>query len=166
MKNLHPNIRSHLNPVTGCSTGRGSSRFRNGSINLFGVAIDFVWDNKENSWQCSFPHIVDDKTLTGALDKLYNVLCGTCDNFCAYEVFDEEAEFKFSDFQKSSIARDENRRPIFYDEAGEVWVLAQGCNIAIKLDRSNSDFAYDWILTPEARAFAPTDVVHFYDDWM
>lgn len=158
MKNLHPNIRSHY-------SRQGSSRFKNGSINLFGVAIDFVWDNREKSWQCSFPNIVDDETLTGALDKLYNVLGGTA-TISPYEVFSDEAEFKFGDFQKSSIARDEGRRPIFYDNDGDVWVLAQGCNIAIKLDRSNSDFAYEWILTPEVRAFAPADVVYFYDDWM
>ncbi len=114
----------------------------------------------------SFPHIVNDEALTRALDKLYNVLSGTCDNFGPYEVFSDEAEFKFSDFQKSSIARDESRRPIFYDEVNNVWVLAQGCNIAIKLDKCGSGMVYDWILTPEVRAFAPTDVVHFYDDWM
>jgi len=163
MKKLHPNVRSDVYRASWRSSNENS--YDNGSISFFGVEIDFEWNNKEKSWQCSFPHVTSNECLVNALDRLYKILDDST-IASTVEVFSDEAELSFEDFV-NEYGGDQSRSPIFYSEDNEVWVLPlESSRVGIKLDKGGSDQAYDWALTPQIRCFAPTDVVYFYDDWM
>ena len=174
MKKLHPNIRKLDNHqmVTNSQRDRHidninnyNNNYSDGSISFFGVEIDFEWDNQVKSWQCSFPHMVNDEDLVSTLDKLYKVLDAST-IASTEQVFSDEAELEYIDFIEK-YGRDNSRSPIFYDGEASAWVAARGSKyLAIKVNKVTSGNSEDWILTPEIRSFDHDDVVYFYDDWM
>jgi len=153
-KLLHPNIHSG-----GFDCGSGNEEYVGGCLNLFGIQLDFDWNDKLRSWEISCPHELDAGDIRSSLDRLFS----SFKEDEVYNVFSDESQITLEEFVANNP---ENK--IFWADEGDQYLFAkkhfaQDMYICIKLKKKKKSKKYKGLeLTQEVRIFSGTDIVYNY----
>jgi hypothetical protein len=167
LKKLHPAIRDcDLNSPDYDFLGsiKRNKKYKNGSINLFGINIDIEYSHDEMSWEFRSPNIITDEQVIYSLDKFYEFL-KKHDEEVAESVFSDEIELTIRDIV--DIANSNNgRAPIFYGKDLKPYVIPKILNysnhesaLAIQLDDDKN-------LTNVVASFPLDELAYYYNDFI
>lgn len=153
-KLLHPNIHSRS-----FDCGSGNKEYVGGCLNLFGIQLDFDWNDKEGSWEVSCPHELDSGDIKESLHKLFYSL----KDDDVYNVFSDESQFTLEEF----VANNTPNKIFWADEGGQYLFskkhVTQDMYICIKLKKKKKSKKHKGLeLTQEVRIFSGTDIVYNY----
>ena len=153
-KLLHPNIHS-----VGFDCGSGNEEYVGGCLSLFGIQIDFDWNDKEGSWEISCPHELGASDIRSSLDRLFSSL----KEDEVYNVFSDESQITLEEF----VSNNPPNKIFWADEGGQYLFakkhFAQDMYICIKLKKKKKSKNHKGFeLTQEVRIFSSTDTVYNY----
>ena len=155
-KLLHPNI--HIGSFH-CSSG--NEEYVGGCLNLFGIQLEFDWNDKEGSWEVNCPHEISAADISETLDKLFYSL----KDDDVYNVFSDETQITIEEFASNNP---ENK--IFWGDDGERYLFAkkhltQDMYICIKLKKTKKSKRNKGLeLTRDIRIFDNTEMVYSYPE--
>jgi len=151
---LHPNLHNG-----GFDCGSGNEEYVGGCLSLFGIQIDFDWNDKLHTWEISCPHELTARDITASLEGLFSSL----KEDKVYDVFSSESQITLEGF-----AANNPPNKIFWSDEGERYLFAkkhltQDMYICIKLKEQKKGKKYRGPkLTQEVRIFNGADIVFSY----
>jgi len=155
-KLLHPNIH-----IAGFDCGSGNEEYVGGCLSLFGIQLDFDWNDKLRTWEISCPHELESHAIALSLQQLFSSI----KEDKVYDVFSGESKITLEEFAANNPSN-----KIFWTDEGEQYLFAkkhftQDMYICIKLKKnkkSKKDKRLE--LTQEVRIFGGADMVYSYPE--
>jgi|15BtaG_2_1085339.scaffolds.fasta_scaffold00005_37 hypothetical protein len=149
-KRLHPQL------TTRSYSDSGNGEYSGGTFNFFGIELEIAWDPREESWELSCPHLVDDSEIIKSLKAFEKSLSKES----VETVFGGERQVRFVDLGEGQ----EN----FWSEDGAKWMVGKasyshlepliGYNICIRVSGLND------LPTGEVRHFENETFVYIYPE--